>query len=666
MGPGTRRLLRSWLAALLVVTAGTATVSPARGADPVGARFVPVVPCRVLDTRAPSEPLTPMAERVVAMVGRCGIGSDATAVALTLTMVGPEADGWVAAWPANRAWPGTSSINAAAGTTAATTTVVGLGDGAVSVLGDQPTHLLLDVSGYFVPSAASREGRFVPVTPERVLDTRAGGRPEPGGSVRVSLPASAAGAIAAAVNITTDASSGTGYFTAYPAGGPLPVASVLNTDGAGETRAAFAIVPVNAGAFEVSTTAGDHVIVDLAGYFTGPGAALSTDGLFVPLPAPRRLLDTRLGGAGRVLGADRGIEISSVSAGAASVGTLTATRTVDAGYFATYPAGTGRPGTSTVNATGYWSTVANGVIVPASTRGITVSASAGGHVIYDEVGFFTGAPVTASEPVEENDPSGALAYPAAPCDRSATGMDGIGAGSDTLPREYVRIGTSVRGRPITAEYWGPERPDHVVLVTSVVHGDECAAARLVHALRAAPPDGSYGAWVIPVLNPDGWVADTRENANGVDLNEDGAAQTQPETRALMEFTRRLRPDLAVHAHSPNGFVGWFAAGSYVPSNPIASRAVVSGPIAASVVRRTNEVSAPGFRIDGAGHRADRSRWFLWQGQAEVLPGLEALLVEFYAVANAEAPLARPRPPTRTVAAADAHARAVLAAIDDVL
>ncbi len=42
-------------------------------------------------------------------------------------------------------------------------------------------------------------------------------------------------------------------------------------------------------------------------------------------------------------------------------------------------------------------------------------------------------------------------------------------------------------------------------------------------------------YVVPVLNPDARAARTYENANGVNLNRDWAAQTQPETRALVEF-----------------------------------------------------------------------------------------------------------------------------------
>ncbi|MFT6398218.1 MAG: hypothetical protein ACJAYU_002975 [Bradymonadia bacterium] len=45
-------------------------------------------------------------------------------------------------------------------------------------------------------------------------------------------------------------------------------------------------------------------------------------------------------------------------------------------------------------------------------------------------------------------------------------------------------------------------------------------------------------YVVPVVNPDAREARTYENANGVNLNRDWSTQTQPETRALVEFLER--------------------------------------------------------------------------------------------------------------------------------
>ncbi len=325
-----------------------------------------------------------------------------------------------------------------------------------------------------------------------------------------------------------------------------------------------------------------------------------------------------------------------------------------------------RPGTSTVNVTDYWQTRANTALTPLTERGLAVAASAGGHVVYDEVGWFTGDAPPSAGPVEFNDPTGTLPHPATPCDSVAPGMDGLAAGSSHMPEQFVRFGSSVEGRALYAEYWGPPNPEHVVLVVGTVHGNECAPQRLIRAFRSAPPSGSYGAWVVPTLNPDGAVAMTRVNANGHDLNKDGARASQPETVALLELTRRLRPDLTVHVHSPNGMVGWYGS-----STPPDGAPTSAGPRrAASIAQRISAASAradwPGLRFTTAGHRADPGIWFLWQGQGSIAASHEAVLVELYAVADDEVPVASPRPPTRDVATADAHAAAVLDALEQFL
>jgi murein peptide amidase A len=247
-------------------------------------------------------------------------------------------------------------------------------------------------------------------------------------------------------------------------------------------------------------------------------------------------------------------------------------------------------------------------------------------------------------------------YPTGWCDVIVPGMEGLAQPPGQAPPPFMeQIGTSVQGRPIWAEYWGPAQPSSTIIVIGQVHGNECAPLRFVRAIRANPPT-RYGIWLIPTMNPDGHAAYTRENANGRDLNTDGWAQREPETRALMDFTARIRPVLSVHVHSPNGQVGWHGTGTYVHREPERSGAVLTGPITQYLADRS------AFERIGAGVRSDRSRWFLWQGQATVLPGHEALLVEFHAVAPSEVPRARPRPPHRSVAEVDAEAMLVLEAL----
>lgn len=166
--------------------------------------------------------------------------------------------------------------------------------------------------------------------------------------------------------------------------------------------------------------------------------------------------------------------------------------------------------------------------------------------------------------------------------------------------------------PLVVEHWGPTTGPQV-LVIAQVHGDECGGLLLADSIRRRPPT-SYGVWLVPTLNPDGAMSFQRRNASMVDLNRDGLALTQPESSALMDLTRALRPLVTVHVHSPYGWIGFYG------NEPARSLARESS------TRLYN--SPPRFAGSNYG--------FLWEGQAKALPGHPSLLVEFPAVLETEA------------------------------
>jgi predicted deacylase len=132
-----------------------------------------------------------------------------------------------------------------------------------------------------------------------------------------------------------------------------------------------------------------------------------------------------------------------------------------------------------------------------------------------------------------------------------------------------RVGTSVLGRPIVAVHrWRPGTAHAMtLLVIGNMHGDEQAGLRVVRRLRQAPLPTNVDLWLIPSVNPDGTAADRRTNAHGVDLNRNfprswvragrgtahwsgPKAASEPETRALMQFVRRLHPRTTLVFHQP--------------------------------------------------------------------------------------------------------------------
>lgn len=152
-----------------------------------------------------------------------------------------------------------------------------------------------------VPTSPPLQSRFVPIDATRVMDTRdgtgvpAGLRPRGSSTVlTVTGGRVPTNATAVVLNATIDQSVGAGYVQVYPTGRATEGSSSnLNVPGPGSTMANLVIVPVGSnGRVTFFNHAGGHLIADLVGYFTKSADATS-DGRFVGLPAPSRVLDTR-------------------------------------------------------------------------------------------------------------------------------------------------------------------------------------------------------------------------------------------------------------------------------------------------------------------------------------------------------------------------------------
>lgn len=187
--------------------------------------------------------------------------------------------------------------------------------------------------------------------------------------------------------------------------------------------------------------------------------------------------------------------------------------------------------------------------------------------------------------------------------------------------ERVRVGWSREGRALTALRLGEEgAPAWRVLATH--HGDEPSSTELALELAAALLAGEgpcaglldLGAvWVLPVVNPDGLAAGTRQNAAGVDLNRNysyawsaaayGAGPepfSEPETRAVRDLSLReaFFAGMSLHAGAQN--VGW-------PFNYTPADSVEDGAMAALAGTYAAACGLEGFEaLNGAD-------WFITQG-----------------------------------------------------
>ncbi|MCL2847057.1 MAG: hypothetical protein FWE38_05250 [Firmicutes bacterium] len=140
------------------------------------------------------------------------------------------------------------------------------------------------------------------------------------------------------------------------------------------------------------------------------------------------------------------------------------------------------------------------------------------------------------------------------------------------------IGQSVEGRPIHAFHVGDYGPNQVI-ITGAIHAREWITALLLVELVkiCADLEINGGVYFVPVVNPDGVkIAMESEplykaNARMVDLNVNFDAEwgtgaqnirtpgpanyigpypeSEPETRALVDFANKIRPKAALAYHS---------------------------------------------------------------------------------------------------------------------
>ena len=254
---------------------------PVTGAERDG-RFVTLPsPKRVYDSRQTSRPKVADASFTTIDI-TANVPPDATAVVVNLTAAQSTGRGHFTVMPYDVSGPpSTSSLNVSgpnevrAGAAVVSVKTIG-GKRRIKVYAHRSAAIILDVFGYYTgpQSSLSQTGLFVPVTPQRLIDTRDPGqigRMWPGWVVEVPLPKSIDGkAGAIACNVTGVASRSAGHLTVSAARQTIPNTSNVNW------RTANAVVPnhvisqvTNQYGMQVFNAFGSHVVVDLAGYFTG-------------------------------------------------------------------------------------------------------------------------------------------------------------------------------------------------------------------------------------------------------------------------------------------------------------------------------------------------------------------------------------------------------------
>ncbi|MFI0426903.1 MAG: M14 metallopeptidase family protein [Flavobacterium sp.] len=128
--------------------------------------------------------------------------------------------------------------------------------------------------------------------------------------------------------------------------------------------------------------------------------------------------------------------------------------------------------------------------------------------------------------------------------------------------EISEIGKSVQQRSIYQVKIGTGKTK--ILIWSQMHGNEPTttkglfdffnflASNTVESIRIK---SQYTLLCVPMLNPDGAFAYTRENANAIDLNRDAFSATQPEMKLLKALYEDFRPDYCYNLHDQRTIFG---------------------------------------------------------------------------------------------------------------
>jgi len=200
----------------------------------------------------------------------------------------------------------------------------------------------------FVPPAAA--GRFHPLTPARILDTRTTSTPVKAGADRQvpvigvgGVPASGVSAVVLKATVPNPAAPG--YLEVYPSGSkPVIATSNVNWRPGRTVSNAVTVKVGSGGTVGLLVNSGSaHVVLDVVGWY---GDATDHTGDYYHAATPSRILDTRQAGSGGPVaaGADRGLMIAGhggVPANGASavVMTLTAVDATNPAFVQVYPTG---------------------------------------------------------------------------------------------------------------------------------------------------------------------------------------------------------------------------------------------------------------------------------------------------------------------------------------
>jgi hypothetical protein len=217
------------------------------------------------------------------VAGRAGVSATATSVVLNVTVDDARADGFVTVYPCDAPRPNASNLNFVTGQTIPNAVITRIGAaGTVCLFTSGAAQMVVDIAGELAG------GAFMPLAaPQRVLDTRSpnatadslfsGAGLQPASSTlqlriagRVGVPGNASAVV---LNVTAVDATSSGFVTAHPRGTARPNASNLNFV-ARQAIPNLVIAGIGPqGDVCLFTSGATQLVVDVAGWLTGPAPA---------------------------------------------------------------------------------------------------------------------------------------------------------------------------------------------------------------------------------------------------------------------------------------------------------------------------------------------------------------------------------------------------------
>jgi hypothetical protein len=317
-----------------------------------------------------------------------------------VTVTGPTGSGFLTMWNCSTAQPEVSTLNFSANETVANAATIPLDStGHLCAFSSVSADLVIDVGGYYSASAA---GRYMPVSPVRLMDSRDGvGTPSRLAAFQVvELPVVGVAGVptnasVVALNVTGIAPTVDAYIAAFPCGS-IPSTSSLNPAASQVTPNLVMAQVSSAGTVCFFTNTAIDLVVDVVGYVSA-----GAKNRFTP-STPFRFTDTRdssrpevnagQGGTRLTAGQTLVVQIAGVrgvpTAARAISANLTVVDATDRGFVTAFPCGQ-VPTASNVNYE-LSTAVANAAELPLSATGaICIYSSNSAHVIIDVNGWWS-------------------------------------------------------------------------------------------------------------------------------------------------------------------------------------------------------------------------------------------------------------------------------------